>query len=425
MRSFEELLLQYCPNGVPYKRLGEIGFFYGGLTGKTKNDFSDGNARYITYMNVYLNKAVDLSEEDYVKIGANERQNTVDIGDILFTGSSETKDECAISSVVTKKPSQELYLNSFCFGFRLHDRHLLKPEFAKYLFRSSQVRSALQATASGVTRFNVSKEKMAKVEVPLPPLDVQDEIASALDRYNEIFIDLISELKRELEVRKKQFSHYRDVLLSYDSLDTRQLSTCPQESVKWMTLGEISKKVSSGGTPKKSHADYYGGTIPWLRTQEVRFNEIFETEGYISELGLQNSSAKWIPANCVIIAISGATAARCAINRIPLTTNQHCCNFEINGDIALYKYVYHWVCANYKKLKALGRGARDDLNAEIIKNYPIAIPSLAVQEEIVSILDAFERVENEFQFETDKEIQLRSKRYTYYADTLLSFPRAV
>ncbi|MDE1056720.1 restriction endonuclease subunit S, partial [Escherichia coli] len=89
---------------------------------------------------------------------------------------------------------------------------------------------------------------------------------------------------------------------------------------------------------------------------------------------LKNSSAKWIPRNCVIIAISGATAGRSAINKIPLTTNQHCGCLEIDDTKALYRYVFHWVSFNYENIKSLGQGARGDLNSTIIKNFKLPIP---------------------------------------------------
>ena len=105
---------------------------------------------------------------------------------------------------------------------------------------------------------------------------------------------------------------------------------------------DIIKKSCSGGTPLKSRSEYYiNGNIPWLRTQDVRFNEIYEANSFITEKAVQETSAKWIPENCVIVAISGASAGRCAINKFSTTTNQHCLNMEIDITKALYKYVFY------------------------------------------------------------------------------------
>lgn len=132
--------------------------------------------------------------------------------------------------------------------------------------------------------------------------------------------------------------------------------------------GDVTKKWYSGGTPTAGKAEYYeNGDIPWLRTQEVKFSDINSTEIKITQAALKNSAAKWIPENCVIIAISGATAGRSAINKIPLTTNQHCGCLEIDDTKALYRYVFHWVSFNYENIKSLGQGARGDLNSTIIK----------------------------------------------------------
>lgn len=191
-----------------------------------------------------------------------------------------------------------------------------------------------------------------------------------------------------------------------------------------MTLGEICKSVSSGGTPLSTRTDYYNGDIPWLRTQEVRYTDIHDTEVKITEKGLKESSAKWIPANCVIVAISGATAARSAINKIPLTTNQHCCNLEIDPAQANYRYVFHWVSKEYERLKAFGQGARADLNSGIIKTYPIPIPPLEEQERIVVILDKFDALVNDLSSGLPAELKARRQQYEHYRDRLLTFREA-
>ncbi|HCM60683.1 MAG TPA: restriction endonuclease subunit S, partial [Bacteroidales bacterium] len=175
MNRLEALIEQYCPEGVDFKELGELGEFYGGLTGKNKNDFLDGKARFIPYMNVFSNIEVNTEIDTFVRVDENELQNKVEYGDVLFTGSSETPDECGMSSVLTKEVNEPLYLNSFCFGYRLSDKSLFLPGFLKYLFRDENIRKQIGQTASGVTRFNVSKKRFAKVQIPIPPLAIQEE----------------------------------------------------------------------------------------------------------------------------------------------------------------------------------------------------------------------------------------------------------
>lgn len=192
---------------------------------------------------------------------------------------------------------------------------------------------------------------------------------------------------------------------------------CP-DGVEYRKLGEISSRVCSGGTPQASNPSYYTGNIPWLRTQEVNWGYIYDTDIKISKEALQNSSAQWISENCVIVAMYGATAAKVAINRIPLTTNQACCNLKINEKMADYKYVYYWLSSQYEKLKAKGQGSQSNINKKIIEQYPIPVPPLPIQNEIVKLLDNF----TELTAELTAELVLRKKQYNFYRDGLLKFP---
>lgn len=194
--------------------------------------------------------------------------------------------------------------------------------------------------------------------------------------------------------------------------------------VTWKKISEICTKVSSGGTPHSSNSKYYSGTIPWLRTQEVDWTDIYDTSVKITQDGMENSSAKIIPVNCVIIAMYGATAAKACINKIELTTNQACCNLQIDANQALYKYVFYWICTNYEQLKRLGEGSQSNLNAKKIKDYPIPIPSIEEQARIVSILDRFEALTTDLQSGLPAEIEARRQQYEYYRNKLLTFEQS-
>lgn len=161
---------------------------------------------------------------------------------------------------------------------------------------------------------------------------------------------------------------------------------------KEVRLGDVCTRVCSGGTPKSTNLSYYGGEIPWLNTKEIDFNRIYSTEKTITDSGLNNSSAKWIVPNTVTVAMYGATAGKSCIVKVPMTTNQACCNLTINDEVADYEFVYYSLKNDYATLASLANGgAQQNLNAQIIKDYVLKMPSLADQHRIASILSSLDR----------------------------------
>ena len=161
------------------KRLGEFGSTYGGLTGKTKSDFGSGNAFYITFMNIMSNVMINDSEFGMVRINQNEKQNSVLENDIFFNGSSETPEEVGLCAVLKAK-LDNVYLNSFCFGYRLRINEIADGLFLAYYFRSNVGRELLKSLAQGATRYNLSKRALLMVEFQLPPFPEQQAIATIL-----------------------------------------------------------------------------------------------------------------------------------------------------------------------------------------------------------------------------------------------------
>lgn len=148
-----------------YPVLGTLGKTYTGLSGKTKEDFGNGYATYITYMNVFTNPITNPSQVDSIESDA--MQNEVQEGDIFFTTSSETPEEVGMSSVLLAK-SGTTYLNSFCFGYRLNENVKIDKYYLAYLLRSPVVREKIVFLAQGISRFNISKTKMMEIAIPVP-----------------------------------------------------------------------------------------------------------------------------------------------------------------------------------------------------------------------------------------------------------------
>ena len=153
------------------RKLGEIGSTFTGLSGKTKEDFGHGDARFVTYMNVYSNSIADLAMTERVEI--DQTQNSVKYGDIFFTTSSETPNEVGMSSVWLGN-TENTYLNSFCFGYRPEVK--VNPYYMAYMLRSPNVRNKLMILAQGISRYNISKNRVMDIEVPMPDLSEQKEI---------------------------------------------------------------------------------------------------------------------------------------------------------------------------------------------------------------------------------------------------------
>ena len=200
---------------VEMKRLGDVGAFYGGLTGKSKEDFKEGSSLFVPYTNVYNNAAVDFENLDTVNVADGERQHEIAYGDVLITGSSETPDDCGMTSVVMQSPEVQTYLNSFCFGWRPNSLEAFEPGYLKYAFRAYGARRQIVKTANGVTRFNISKEAFGRVEIPVPSIAAQRKVVDILDRFDALTTSLTDGLPAEIEARKAQYGYYRDRLLDF------------------------------------------------------------------------------------------------------------------------------------------------------------------------------------------------------------------
>lgn len=186
----------------PWKevKLDEIGTTYMGLSGKNKDNFGQGSY-FIPYMNIYQNNRINPQQLELVEVGEGEKQNIVKYGDIFFTTSSETPKEVGFASVLLFKPEQNIYLNSFCFGYRLNDFQSLLPEYASFLFRSTQARKIMYKLAQGATRFNLSKNELMKEKIYIPSnISEQHAIAEVLSTAD----DEINLLNQKLEATKEQ-----------------------------------------------------------------------------------------------------------------------------------------------------------------------------------------------------------------------------
>ena len=182
--------------------LGAIGDTFGGLSGKSSDDFGSGSP-FVTYKQVFDFSEVSIKDCSLVRIVESESQNKLEYGDVLVTMSSETPEEIGYTAVVTNKNIPECYLNSFCFIYRLFDNESIDVEFLIYLFSSEAYRAAVVRIAQGITRFNISKIKFKEIELAIPETkDEQRKIATILSSIDKQIAEYDKKIKA-FELHKK------------------------------------------------------------------------------------------------------------------------------------------------------------------------------------------------------------------------------
>ena len=187
------------------RKLGSVGNTYTGLSGKTKEDFGHGEGRFITYMNVFTNPISSIHEVEPIEIDCS--QNEVQVGDVFFTTSSETPEEVGMSSVLLEKQGNT-YLNSFCFGYRPTTH--FDPYYLAYMLRSDEVRKQIVFLAQGISRYNISKNKMMDIDIPIPSLAEQEQIGTYFKHLDNLITLHQRECKYQITEDKNVKQNQRD-----------------------------------------------------------------------------------------------------------------------------------------------------------------------------------------------------------------------
>ena len=261
-----------------------------------------------------------------------------------------------------------------------------------------------------ISNFSEKQIPIPCPENPEKSLQIQAEIIRILDA----FTSLTAELTAELTARKKQYNYYRDKLLSFEDGE-----------VEWKTLGDEEYfHVGSGGTPSKSKVEYWeGGDIPWLKSESCNNEPVHSASNFITELGLNKSSAKLLQEKTTLIALVGATIFKTAFLEFPAATNQNIASIKsTNPNRVNDKFVFYYITNLYELLKSEMRNY-GMLNLTTLRQFKIPLPPISEQTRIVGILDKFDALTNSITEGLPREIELRQKQYEYYRDLLLSFPK--
>ncbi|GAA6944722.1 restriction endonuclease subunit S [Helicobacter pylori] len=419
MHKIERLLQTLAPKGVEFRKLGDIGEFYGGLVGKSKKSFSQGNKFYVPYVNVFNNPQLDLNALESVQIGDKEKQNTIQLGDVLFTGSSENLEDCAMSCVVTQKIEKDIYLNSFCFGFRFFDKNLFNPSFLKHFLRDYNFRKNISKVANGVTRFNVSKQLLSQITIPIPPLEIQQEIVKILDAFTE----LNTELNTELKARKKQYQYYQNMLLDFN--DINQNHQDAKERLAQKTYPKRLKSLLQTLAPKGVEFRKLGEMCEIIRGKRVTKKEILDkgkypvVSGGIGFMGYLNEYNR--EENTITIAQYGTTGFVNWQNQ-KFWANDVCFSV-IPKETLINRYLYYVLTNMQNYLYSISNRSAIpySISSNNIMQITIPIPPLEIQQEIVKILDQFLALTTDLLAGIPAEIEARKKQYEYYREKLLTF----
>ena len=348
----------------------ELGSFYNGLSGKSKDDFGQGSDRFITYMNVYKNTIAAPDGCELVLVEDGEHQNRVEYGDILFTQSSETLEEVGLSSVWLHKASP--FLNSFCFGFHFAGKEMINPRFIAYSLRTSYMREKIIREGQGATRYNLSSNRLKPIKLVYPSYQEQSRIASLMSR-----LETRIEKQQELICTLKKYK--RGAMRAIFSDNTLLFS----KTTKWKSvrLGDECT-FFSGGTPKSTESSFYGGTIPFIRSGEIHDEK---TELFLTDDGLKYSSAKMVSKGDLILALYGATSGEVDISKIDGAINQALlCIRPTQINRTFLKYLLE----NSKEdiLNTYLQGGQGNLSAEIIKTLVFDVPDDQSQLKAVGFL---------------------------------------
>lgn len=280
---------------------------------------------------------------------------------------------------------------------------MINPEFANYYFKCTFFLSEVaKIRKDAVNQSSMAISDLKRIAIPVPPLSEQQHIVEELDLLSSI-----------IEKKKAQLNELDNLAQSL----FYEMFGDPISNEKGWEVKKLGKLfiTSSGGTPSKTHKEYYeGGNIPWLRSGEVAQGYIYNTEMYITEEGLNNSSAKYFPINTVVVAMYGATVGQVGILKSRMTTNQAICGIFPSESFVPTFLMFFLKGMKPVYLKDAAGGAQPNISQGVIKNTLVPIVSIALQQQFASKIEAIEH-QKELIKQSIKEVEtLFNSRMDYY-----------
>lgn len=397
MSRIDELIERLCPDGVEHKALGEVGTFTRG-SGIQKKDFVDEGIGCIHYGQIYTSyglfadKTPSFISPDFARGKRMAKQ-----GDLVIATTSENEED--VCKAVAWLGDEEIAVSNDAYIFS----HSLNPKYMAYFFQSNLFQTQKRSCITGTKVLRVSGDSMAKFKVPVPPMEIQEEIVRILDSFSE----LEAKLEAELEARKTQYTFYRSRLLSFSKGESR---------ISWRRLGEIGKlcmckRIFKSQTSKS-------GDVPFYKIGTFGGNpDAFISRELYQEYRMKYSYPK---KGDLLISCSG-TIGKTVVFDGSDSYYQDSNIVWIDNDESLVtnpflRHIYSVIKWPISKGGTIGR-----LYGKDIERIPIPIPPLEEQCRIVSILDKFDALVNNLSSGIPAEIEARRKQYEYYRDKLLTF----
>ncbi len=389
MSKLEELIRQFCPDGVEYKSLGEIATDIFRGSGITRNQVTKTGTPCVRYGEIYTTYGIWFSQcvshTDETQI-ANKKY--FEYGDILFAITGESVEEIAKSCAYIGKEK------CLAGGDIVVLKHTQNPKYLAYALSTSsaQVQKSKGKVKSKVVHSSVPAIK--EIRIPVPPMEVQREIVRILDRFTELTAELEEKLTAELTARKKQYAYYSDELFTFSN------------HIEFVALAEIAE-IGTGNS--NTNEELEDGKYPFfVRSQEVRWKNTYEYD----ETAII-TSGDGVGVGKVFHYMEGKYALHQRAYRIHITDSR-----------ILPKFFFYYMKSAFLPYiqKASFHSSVTSIRRPMLNKFPVPLISLTEQRRIVSILDRFDALCNDLTSGLPAEIQARQKQYEYYRDKLLSFP---
>ena len=334
------------------RKLGDIGETYGGLSGKSGEDFGHGNAKFVTYMNVFTNPIADTEMTESIEIDS--RQVQVKIGDVFFTTSSETPEEVGMSSVWLKN-EENIYLNSFCFGYR--PKITMNSYYLAYMLRSVEIREKIVFLAQGISRYNISKKKMMEITIPLPSDSEQSKLGS-------IFKQLDNLITLHQRKQNDKFSLFKPKNLAHflaNSWEQRKLGE----------VANIQKGQQLGKAEMSNNGAFYV------------LNGGMEPSGYTNQYNTF--------ANTISISEGGNSCGYVSLNLEQFWSGGH--NYTLQNPRIDTFFLYQWLKRHEKGIMALRVGSGlPNIQKSALQDVIVAYPKKSEQRAIAEILNKIDNL---------------------------------